>query len=125
MSNIAVAGFISMAQLPIVFLFATKNSIVSFLLGPGVGYEKLNFLHRWSGRVMFFAALLHGALWINVLLKRGKPILGEKDETTGIVAFAFLALIVLISLRPGRKFIYQTFFSLQWGSLLSFLSKSA
>jgi hypothetical protein len=102
------------AQLPIVFLFATKNSIIYALLGPGVGYEKLNFLHRWSGRVTFLAALLHGALWINVLLKRGRPILGQDKETTGIIAFSFLALTVLVSLRPARIFVYQAFFSLQW-----------
>ena len=112
-SNYDAAGFLSVAQLPIVFLFATKNSIVYVLLGPGVGYEKLNFLHRWSARVMFFAALLHGALWINVLLRRGNPILGQEKETTGIVAFSFLALTVLVSLQPVRVFVYQVFFSLQ------------
>jgi ferric-chelate reductase len=114
------AGFLSVAQLPVVFLFSTKNSIVSFLLGPGVGYEKLNFLHRWSGRVMFLSALIHGALWIRSLVEDGMPILGQKKETTGIIAFSFLALIVLVSLRPIRKYFYQAFFNLQW--VLSFFS---
>ena len=114
-----------MAQLPIVFLFATKNSIIYVLLGPGVGYEKLNFLHRWSARVMFFAALLHGALWIKVLLGRGRPIFGQEKETTGIVAFSFLALTVLVGLRPVRVFVYQAFFSLQWVPLSFFSTRSS
>jgi len=116
------AGFLSVAQLPVVFLFSSKNSIFSFLLGPGVGYEKLNFLHRWSGRVMFLSALLHGALWIRSMLEAGMPILGQKKETTGIIAFSFLALIVLVSLRPGRKYFYQVFFNLQWVLYISFTS---
>ncbi|KAG2094851.1 uncharacterized protein F5147DRAFT_819676 [Suillus discolor] len=53
-SNPNRAGFIALAQFPVVFLFATKNTILSSLLGPGNGYEKLNFMHRMAGRAMFF-----------------------------------------------------------------------
>ena len=111
-------GFLSLAQLPVVFLFSSKNSILSLLLGPGVGYEKLNLLHRWSGRVLFLTVTLHGALWMNNQLKYGLPILGQDKFMTGIAAFSFLALIVLTSLRPARIFIYQTFISLQWVSYI-------
>ncbi|CAA7261337.1 unnamed protein product [Cyclocybe aegerita] len=63
-SNSNRAGFLALAQLTPIFLLATKNSILSLLLGPGRGYEKLNFLHRWAGRALFVSALVHGALWI-------------------------------------------------------------
>jgi hypothetical protein len=40
-------GFIALAQLPPVFLFASKNSpLTALLLGPGVDYTKLNYIHR-------------------------------------------------------------------------------
>ena len=74
----------ALAQFPVVFLFATKNSIVSLLLGPGNGYEKLNFLHRWSGRAMFLGAL-HGSLWIQNHLVWDLPILGQQKGVLACV----------------------------------------
>lgn len=103
-------GFLALAQFPVVFLFATKNSIVSLLLGPGNGYEKLNYIHRWSGRGMFIGATVHGALWIRNHLQFGLPILGPQKETSGVASFALLCGIVLLSLRPIRRFFYQFFF---------------
>jgi hypothetical protein len=41
-----------------------KNSPAALLLGPGVDYTKLNYLHRWAGRGLFIGAVIHGALWI-------------------------------------------------------------
>ncbi|KZT58483.1 ferric reductase-like transmembrane component, partial [Calocera cornea HHB12733] len=51
------AGFMALALIPPVFLLAAKNSILTLLLSTG--YEKLNFLHRWAGRMMFLCALVH------------------------------------------------------------------
>ena len=108
-----VSGFLALAQLPVVFLFATKNSALSLLLGPGNGYEKLNYIHRWSGRCMFLGAVLHGTLWIQNHLTWHLPILGQQKETSGIAALGLLCVIVLFSLRPVRKYCYQAFFIIQ------------
>ncbi|KAG2099250.1 uncharacterized protein F5147DRAFT_712401, partial [Suillus discolor] len=54
----------SLSQFPVVFLFATKKSSLSLLLGPGNGYEKLNIMYRMAGRAMFLAGCIHGSLWI-------------------------------------------------------------
>lgn len=107
-------GFLALAQLPVVFLFATKNSILSLLLGPGNGYEKLNYIHRWSGRGMFLAATVHGALWIRNHLQYGLPILGQQKETSGVAAFSLLCILVLTSLRPVRRLLYQAFWIVQY-----------
>ncbi|KAH7920823.1 iron reductase [Leucogyrophana mollusca] len=109
-SNPNRAGFLALAQFPVVFLFATKNSMLSLLLGPGNGYEKLNFIHRMAGRLMFLAACIHGSLWIRNHLEFNIPILGQQKETSGVAAFSLLCIIVLTSLRPVRRFFYQTFF---------------
>ncbi|EMD32717.1 hypothetical protein CERSUDRAFT_118461 [Gelatoporia subvermispora B] len=106
------AGFLALAQFPVVFLFATKNSILSLLLGPGNGYEKLNFIHRWSGRGMFLGAVIHGSLWIRNHLAYGLPILGQQKETSGVAALGVLGGIVLTSLKPVRRYFYQSFFIL-------------
>lgn len=102
-------GFLALAQLPVVFLFGTKNSIVSLLLGPGHGYEKLNYIHRWSGRGLFIGAAVHGVLWIRNHLQYGLAILGSQKETSGVAAFGLLCVIVLTSLRPIRRLFYQGF----------------
>lgn len=109
-SNPNRAGFLAIAQIPIVFLFATKNSILSLLLGPGNGYEKLNYVHRMAGRLMFLSACIHGSLWIRNHLQYGLPILGPQKETSGIAAFSLLGVIVLTSLRPVRRLFYGAFF---------------
>ncbi|KAI6042176.1 iron reductase [Pisolithus marmoratus] len=109
-SNPNRAGFLAVAQIPVVFLFATKNSILSLLLGPGNGYEKLNYIHRMSGRLMFLSACIHGSLWIRNHLQYGLPILGPQKETSGVATLSVLGIIVLTSLRPVRRLFYQAFF---------------
>lgn len=83
------------------------------LLGPGNGYEKLNYVHRWAGRGVFLGAAIHGSLWIRNHLQYDLPILGQQKETSGVAAFALLCIIVLTSLRPVRVFFYQCFFIVQ------------
>ena len=112
-SNPNRGGFLALAQFPVVFLFATKNSILSVLLGPGCGYEKLNYVHRWSGRGLFICALVHGSLWIRNHLQYDIPIIGPQKETSGIAAFGVLCGLVLTSLRPIRRLFYQFFFVVQ------------
>ncbi|KIK15846.1 hypothetical protein PISMIDRAFT_16235 [Pisolithus microcarpus 441] len=109
-SNPNRAGFLALAQFPIVFLFATKNSILSLLLGPGNGYEKLNYIHRMAGRLMFLGACIHGSLWIRNHLEYGLPIIGPQKETSGVATFSVLGTIVLTSLRPVRRLFYQAFY---------------
>ncbi|TFK77223.1 iron reductase [Pluteus cervinus] len=114
------AGFLALAQFPVVFLFATKNSLLSLLLGPGNGYEKLNFLHRWSGRGMLVGAVVHGALWINNHIVYDLPILGQQKETSGVAALTMLCIVVLTSLKPVRKWFNGVFFVLHILSFVAF-----
>lgn len=103
----------ALAQLPVVFLFATKNSLLSLALGSGRGWEKLNFLHKWSGRGMFLAASIHGSLWIHNHIQFGLPIIGQQKEGSGVAAYGLLCAIVLTSLKPVRALAYQFFFLFQ------------
>lgn len=112
-SSHVIVGFLSVAQLPVVFLFSSKNSVMSLLLGPGHGYEKLNFIHRWAGRGLFLSVVTHGSLWIHQHLKYNVPIIGEQKETSGIAAFGVLCIIVLTSILPVRRWFYQGFFVVQ------------
>ncbi|KAF9055495.1 hypothetical protein BDZ89DRAFT_1125231 [Hymenopellis radicata] len=55
-------GWVAIGQLPFVFAFASKNNA----LGPflGLGYEKLNFMHRIAGMIMVVAVNVHGMGYI-------------------------------------------------------------
>jgi ferric-chelate reductase len=98
----------------VVFLLGAKNSFLSWLLGPGRGYEKLNLLHRWVGRSIFIGALLHGTFWI-IYRQRLQQIsaLGDSQGKSGLVALTLLCMIVLLSLRPIRRLFYQCFYFMQ------------
>lgn len=108
------AGFLAIAQFPPLFLFATKNSILSLLLGPGHGYEKLNYIHRWLGRGMFVAVVIHGSLWLRNHIHWDLAILGETKEGTGIAGLVFLCLIVFSSIRPVRRIRWEVFWVMQY-----------
>lgn len=108
-----LSGFLALAQLPPVFLFATKNSIASLLLGPGVGYERLNFMHRWAGRGLFLGGLIHGSLWLNNYISYGLPILGQQKTESGIACLSLLCIIILTSLGPVRRYIWNLFWIVQ------------
>lgn len=114
------AGFMAIAQLPVVFLFAMKNSPISLLLGAGHGWEKLNIIHRWSGRGMVLSAVIHGALWIRNHREYGLQILGAQKETSGVAALSLLLAITLLSLKPIRFFAYEVFFILHIVAVVAF-----
>ncbi|KIY45553.1 hypothetical protein FISHEDRAFT_66860 [Fistulina hepatica ATCC 64428] len=107
-SNSNRAGFMAIAQLTPVFLFATKNSPLALLFG--ISYDKVNFLHRWTSRSLFLCVLVHGSLWINNRIQYNLPILGQQKETSGIAAFGVLGGLVLTSLRPVRRWFYNSVF---------------
>ncbi|CAE6454091.1 unnamed protein product [Rhizoctonia solani] len=110
-SNANRAGFMALSLLTPTFLFASKNSPAALLLGKG--YEKLNWVHRWSGRLLFLMATIHGSLWINNRIRNGQDNLlrtGLK-EREGQAAYGLLCMIVLLSLRPVRVYAYQFFYA--------------
>ncbi|KAG8999417.1 hypothetical protein FRB94_006197 [Tulasnella sp. JGI-2019a] len=115
------AGFLTLAQLPFVFLFAAKASPATFLLGRG--YEKLNFIHKWAGRGLLLSASIHGSMWIRDRIKNNQISLlaHEEKELRGYTTFSLLCLIVLSSLRPIRRFAYDFFYALHVALVIAFL----
>lgn len=47
-------AYLAIAQIPLVFILATKNNLLSYMVGKG--YEKLNFIHRSVGK--FYRGIL-------------------------------------------------------------------
>ncbi|KAJ3877964.1 hypothetical protein F5051DRAFT_352795 [Lentinula edodes] len=55
-------GYITASQLPFVYAFGTKNNVLATFLG--IGYEKINFMHRHAGRIVLVSVNVHGLGYI-------------------------------------------------------------
>ncbi|KAJ7106539.1 hypothetical protein C8R44DRAFT_885831 [Mycena epipterygia] len=116
MENPNRAGFLALAQLPPVFLFASKNSpLTALLLGPGVDYTKLNYIHRYalSGPRALLRRCRAWALWINNHVVWDLPILSQQKEGSGVAAFGTLCVFILSSIAPNRRWCYSGFLVIQ------------
>ncbi|EFE39442.1 hypothetical protein TRV_05839 [Trichophyton verrucosum HKI 0517] len=51
------AGMLAVATLPWIIALSTKPNIISVF--TGIGHERLNVLHRWTGYLCLFLALVH------------------------------------------------------------------
>ena len=103
-------GFIAAAQLPLVVILAGKNNIIGFLVGSS--YERLNWLHRWSARILFLTATIHMGFWFTdwarydyIMTKLTTDVITQR----GFAAWCILLCIVLSSFAPIRKWNYEFF----------------
>ena len=62
-------GLMSIALTPIIFALGGKVNIVTLL--TGIGYEKLNVIHRWTSYLCFALAVVHTVPFIVAPLRDG------------------------------------------------------
>ncbi|KAK3112317.1 ferric-chelate reductase Frp1 [Teratosphaeriaceae sp. CCFEE 6253] len=113
------AGWLAVAQLPLLVLLAGRHNLVT--LAAGVSYERLNVLHRWSARVMLLLALMHFGFQSRAWSAYG--VMGLEWATdecapTGIAALALLLWMNLSTLAPLRYWSYEFFV---WQHLVTFV----
>ncbi|MCJ1467213.1 hypothetical protein MMC07_005836 [Pseudocyphellaria aurata] len=103
-------GFVALAQLPLVVLLAGKNNIIGFLIGSS--YERLNWLHRWTARILFLTVTLHMGFWFvdwarydYIKHKMATDLITRR----GFAAWCVLLWIVLSSFAPIRRWNYEFF----------------
>lgn len=106
------AGWLSVAQLPLIVLLSTKRNFVTML--TAVTYERLNVMHRWTSRALLMTALMHfGFQWHG--WSQAGVVQYEMSDTcipTGAAAMALVLWMNLSTLAPFRKLSYE-FFVLQ------------
>jgi len=56
------AAWVSVTQIPFIYLLACKFN--PFSLVSGVSYERLNWIHRWAARTVFFTAIVHWSFFL-------------------------------------------------------------
>ncbi|KAJ4474528.1 hypothetical protein C8R41DRAFT_897418 [Lentinula lateritia] len=115
-------GLIAFALLPLCVLFALKAppfAIFAISFTTQVYFDKLAWLHRWSGRLIWLITLLHVLLWSAQLLRDHRPSTGKIGYTYawqyekfiyGWLAFGLLTLLIFVSSRFIRKAHYEIFY---------------
>jgi hypothetical protein len=113
------AAWISVTQVPFVYLLASKSSIIGVLSGSS--HERLNWLHRWVSRTLLVTVSIHGSFFYREWVNSGN--IGTESFVTfelslmpmvkyGMGAWFVLVWTFLSSLTPIRRLSYE-FFVLQ------------
>ncbi|KAG1733904.1 uncharacterized protein EDB91DRAFT_1147924 [Suillus paluster] len=115
------AGVVITSQIPFVYALATKNNIIGMMVG--VGYEKLNFLHRLVGKLMVIGANVHflGYVYKWSLAGDISKKLAEDSIRWGIVALICLDLLGFCSTEFVRSKSYNLFIATHAVGLFVFL----
>ncbi|UKZ63894.1 uncharacterized protein TrAtP1_005116 [Trichoderma atroviride] len=101
-------AWVTLTQLPMIFLLSMKVNIVGFLIGTG--HERLNWLHRWVARTMFVTATVHGFhFWTEWVLADFVELEMETMPMVkyGLGAWAILLWNVVIGFVPIRRLAYE------------------
>ncbi|KAF9053720.1 hypothetical protein BDZ89DRAFT_1153422 [Hymenopellis radicata] len=118
------SGLIAFAMFPLCVLFALKAppfAIFALPFTTQIHFDKLSWLHRWTGRLIYLITLLHVAFWSIQLLNDRRPRDGKIAYTYawqyekfiyGWVAFLCMTLLVILSLPPVRRDHYEAFYGL-------------
>ncbi|KAH8881443.1 hypothetical protein GQ53DRAFT_812616 [Thozetella sp. PMI_491] len=112
-------GLMAFALYPLEIALAGKVNLVTWI--TGVGHEKLNVFHRWTGWLLLFLSVVHTVPFIVQPLQEGGPAaLYAKYYKPGSLEFSgtpplgMLFGLVLLSLPPIRRAAYEAFVHAHW-----------
>ncbi|KAF2463546.1 uncharacterized protein BDR25DRAFT_190854, partial [Lindgomyces ingoldianus] len=105
------AAWITLAQVPLAYFLATKRGPLNFL--AALSYERINWIHKWVGRIMFLSATTHMSTMMYSISV--SDIIRSPDKVMiivryGVGAYTMLAWIVLTSILPLRRWSYRLFY---------------
>ncbi|CEH17886.1 Ferric reductase, NADH/NADPH oxidase and related proteins [Ceraceosorus bombacis] len=114
-------GIMTNALTPLIVVVALKAqpfAIFSTRLLGGLSFDRLSFVHKWGGRIVWLFAAVHVATW-SVQLKLDYAFGGDMWAFVflwnrfrwGFVSFGFLTLLTLLSLGPLRRDYYEVFYA--------------
>ncbi|KAK9449711.1 ferric reductase like transmembrane component-domain-containing protein [Limtongia smithiae] len=104
------AGWIAIAQFPLVVLLAGRQNLIGY--ATGLSYDRLRILHRWVARIMFLFACMH---WGYQSVQWNEYGLVSMEWTTdacpptGVAAWALLFWMNVSTLAPFRNMAYEIF----------------
>jgi predicted ferric reductase len=120
------AAWITVMQVPLVYLLATKRGPLQVL--TGLSYEQINWLHRWVGRILFLCATVHMAVMMSSISVSEMITSYDKGFLVvryGAGAYGTLLWLVVSSVLPLRQWNYKVFYINHWLCMLVFLGMAA
>jgi hypothetical protein len=116
------AAWLSLTQIPLVYFLSTKRGPVNLL--AGLSHERMNWAHRWIGRMLFVSTTTHVVIMKSSISTQ--DILHSRDPTMSVVRYGIATYTVLIwiaitSILPVRRFSYRIFYVNHCVSTLIFL----
>ena len=116
------AAWVSVTQVPFIFLLGGKVNIVSLLLGSS--YVDVNWLHRWVSRILFVTVTIHGSFflaeWVRADFVRMELEMMPMVKY-GLGLWAVLAWMNITSVLPLRRLCYEFFIFQHIASAVIFL----
>ncbi|KAF4951433.1 hypothetical protein FSARC_12916 [Fusarium sarcochroum] len=103
------AGVIAFANVPVVMLYAGRNSLLLRL--TNWSHSTFLLLHRWIATICVFQVILHSLMWLRMMVESDS----HAEAVTynywywGIVATVVFSMILPLSMLPIRKAVYEVF----------------
>ncbi|TFY69686.1 hypothetical protein EVJ58_g278 [Rhodofomes roseus] len=114
-------GYVAVSQIPWVVILASKNNIISLLLG--IGWDHLNYIHRFAGRLLTIAANIHVIGYVYKWTMAGSFVrhISEPRFVWGVVAIVCIDILFFFSLAIWRSRAYSIFYLSHIASFIGFL----
>ena len=113
-------GDITMGLVPIVLLMALKQvpfALLSTRFFGGYAFDRLSFLHKWGGRIIWLFGTAHLVTWcvqLNKDIRINEPVWSFVFMWTkfrwGWVSYGFLTAMIVLSIGPIRNRFYEWFY---------------
>lgn len=113
-------GDITMGLVPIVLIMALKQvpfALLSTRFFGGYAFDRLSFLHKWGGRIIWLFGTAHLVTWciqLNKDTRIGEPVWTFVFMWTkfrwGWVSYGFLTAMIVLSIGPIRNRFYEWFY---------------
>ncbi|KAF9478931.1 hypothetical protein BDN70DRAFT_879320 [Pholiota conissans] len=101
------AGNIACSQIPVMVALGMRNNIISWL--TGISFDRVNYLHRLSARVILILSWIHAGGRLTLGLSKDEAASTARWMQCGILAVSSLTLLCILSVRPARKRAYEFF----------------
>ncbi|KAH7391712.1 hypothetical protein BKA66DRAFT_579616 [Pyrenochaeta sp. MPI-SDFR-AT-0127] len=98
------AAWVTITQIPLVYLLSAKRGPINLFID--LSYERVNWMHRWVGKMVFVSGTIHMAIMKSSISVR--DIRESNEEATSIL--------------PLRSWSYRTFYINHWISTIAFLA---
>lgn len=103
------AGAIAFANIPIVILYAGRNSLLLHL--TNWSHSTFLLLHRWIATICVIQVILHSLLWLRIMIESDSHAEAVKEPYwyCGIIGTLVFSLLLPFSALPIRRIMYEVF----------------